>query len=121
MTKKESYEVSYYSVDISSQSNSDQTLPVDLSIQGNGFAEAVLASIIDKCFEYVPEKRVEIVGVVSSLRAAVQLDTRLDGIKTSNVTNLILHDYNNYYKYDQANIAENESEGNDYYYSYSEE
>ena len=106
---------------ISSKNISGQIPELDVSIRGNSFAEAALASIMDKCFEYFPEKRVDIFWVASILRDAVQLSNRLNGMKTSNITNLIPHGSENYYDNDQVKIAENVSEGDYYYYSYSED
>mmetsp|Transcript_48 Transcript_48/g.91 ORF Transcript_48/g.91 Transcript_48/m.91 type:complete len:597 (-) Transcript_48:58-1848(-) len=56
---------------------------VDATIRGRSFAEASLANVMDKCFEYFPEKRISIFQVVSLLRDALDLNAKLEGIPVS--------------------------------------
>jgi serine/threonine protein kinase len=56
---------------------------VDARIRGRSFAEASLANVMDKCFEYFPEKRLSIFQVVSLLRDAVALNAKLEDIPVS--------------------------------------
>jgi len=106
LSGKEPYDDSYYDYDISGLSIGGELPQMESSIRSNSFAETVLAAIMDKCFEYLPERRVDIFMVTSLLRDAVQLNDRLDSIKTSNTTSLIHHDSHDYYRLEQVNTAE---------------
>jgi len=59
------------------------TPPVDLAIRGQSFAEASLATIMDKCFEFYPDKRIDIFTVISLLRDAVHLNNKLESIEVT--------------------------------------
>lgn len=56
---------------------------IDATIRGRSFAEATLANVMDKCFEYFPEKRISIFQVVSLLRDAIDLNAKLEDIPVS--------------------------------------
>jgi len=60
---------------------------VEYSVRGQSFASASLAAIIDKCFEFCPDKRdkrIDIFMVVSLLKVAINLNNRLESIKVTN-------------------------------------
>ena len=80
---------------------------VDPMIKGNSFAESVLSSVMEKCFEFYPEKRLDIFKVVSLLRDAVKLNSELENIVVSKQGIPDTH-YGEHYP-------------NDDYYSYKEE
>lgn len=72
---------------------------IDVAVRNNSFAEAALASIMDKCFEFFPEKRLDIFLVVSLLRDALKLNDRLDSIKVSDVYSDVYNVSDHYYDY----------------------
>jgi serine/threonine protein kinase len=54
---------------------------VGSNIRGNSFAESALASVMDKCFEYHAEKRIDIFTVVDLLKEAAELNDRFESIE----------------------------------------
>eukprot|EP00558_Chaetoceros_sp_UNC1202_P010095 CAMPEP_0197241594 /NCGR_PEP_ID=MMETSP1429-20130617/7589_1 /TAXON_ID=49237 /ORGANISM="Chaetoceros sp., Strain UNC1202" /LENGTH=222 /DNA_ID=CAMNT_0042701455 /DNA_START=20 /DNA_END=688 /DNA_ORIENTATION=- len=89
---------------------------VDLSIRGRSFADAALASVMDRCFEYNPSFRTDIFTVVSLLKDAVVLNKRFESVP--------LH-YAPKYEVTKLNKTEEEGYSNDgddeAYYGHSEE
>lgn len=62
------------------------TPDVNAEIRGNSFAESALASVMDKCYEYHSEKRINIFTVISLLQSAAELNNRLESIEVSQIT-----------------------------------
>ena len=56
---------------------------VDYSVRGESFASASLAAIMDKCFEFYPEKRIDIFMVVSMLKDAIKLNNEFESVKVT--------------------------------------
>ena len=57
--------------------------PVGYEIRGASFAESALASVMDKCYEYHAEKRLDIFTVVELLRKATELNNRFEEIENN--------------------------------------
>jgi len=80
---------------------------VDVSIRGRSFAEASLANVMDKCFEYFPEKRISIFQVVSLLRDAIELNAKFESIPVSTFDT---YEYEEDGGYDDSEDEEEEDE-----------
>jgi len=93
LTGKEPYE-DYGNDEIHDLSVSGKLPEMDPEIRSNSFAEAALASIMDKCYEYIPEKRIDIFKIVSLLKDTVQLNDRLEAIEISDVSGNSTNGYN---------------------------
>jgi serine/threonine protein kinase len=81
LTGEEPYGGEY--VDVRHLCGKGITPKVDLAIRGRSFAEAFLATIMDKCFEFYPEKRIDIFTIVSLLKEAISINSRLESIEVT--------------------------------------
>ncbi len=99
---------------------------VEIDIRGNSFSEATIASIMDKCYEFNPDQRIDIFTVTSLLRSAVSLNNRLEMIQVTPPTtvqdyieDLQFHEFDE--KLDDASsTSEHDSNTNDDWSAYSE-
>jgi len=93
---------------------------VEYSVRGQSFASASLATIMDKCFEFYPEKRIDIFMVVSMLKDAINLNNKLESIKVTHFEE-VEHEMENEVEGHNEENEENNGEENidwedDYYY-----
>ena len=54
---------------------------VGRKIRGNSFAESALATVMDKCYEYVSDNRVDIFTVIDLLNDAIALNEKFENIE----------------------------------------
>lgn len=94
---------------------------VDYSVRGQSFASASLAAIMDKCFEFYPEKRIDIFMVVSLLKDAINFNNKLESIKVTKFEE-VEHEVDHEVEvHNEENAVREEDNGDDYYVYYRAE